>query len=188
MTILDAQKVDTFKKARSFAWSNILFRAFWNFCWAVLASWTPPQLHGWRRTILRLFGARIGKGVRVYGSARIWYPPNLEMADYSTLGPHANCYCMAKITIGQRATVSQQADLCSGTHRIDDEQFQLYAKPITVERYAWVAARAFVGPGVTVAEGAVLGACGVAFKDLAAWTVYAGNPAAKIRDRSRYLE
>lgn len=79
--------------------------------------------------------------------------------------------------------MSQGVHLCAGTHDIDDENFQLYAEPITVAAHAWLAAEAFVGPGVTVGEGAVLGARGVAFTDLLPWTVYVGNPARELRKR-----
>jgi putative colanic acid biosynthesis acetyltransferase WcaF len=143
------------------------------------------MLHSWRRVLLRAFGAKIADTAGIYGSVRIWYPPNLEMADHSYLGPHVTCYCMAKITLDRYALVSQSAHLCAGTHDIDDPNFQLRAEPITLGTSAWVAAEAFVGPGVKIGDGAVLGARGVTFKDLEPWTVYVGNPARRIRERHR---
>jgi putative colanic acid biosynthesis acetyltransferase WcaF len=92
---------------------------------------------------------------------------------------------MAKITVGDYATVSQDACLCAGSHDIDDPNFQLIAKPIAIGDHAWIAAGAFVGPGVTLGNGAVLGARAAAFKDVPEWSVYIGNPAVFLKARSR---
>jgi putative colanic acid biosynthesis acetyltransferase WcaF len=86
--------------------------------------------------------------------------------------------------LGAYAVISQGAYLCAGTHDVDDPNFQLTTRPISIGERAWIAADAFVGPGVRVGEGAVLGARGVAFKDLEPWTIYAGNPALERRKRS----
>ena len=184
--ILDVSKLQGVKGGAYFNLKHRMFRALWNAVWALLASWTPPPLHGWRAFLLRMFGAKIGKGVRIYGSARIWYPPNLEMGDYTVLGWHVNCYCQGKIVLEDFANVAQFVHLVTGAHNIDDPSFQLYTKPILIRRHAWLASCVFVGPGVTIGEGAVVGACGVVFRDLEAWTVYAGNPARKIRLRKPF--
>ena len=138
---------------------------------------------GWRRFLLRLFGAEIASTARIYGSARIWYPPNLSVGSHASIGRGVNVYCMGPISIGPYALVSQGAHLCGGTHDIDHPHFQLHARPITLGARAWIAAEAFVGPGVRVGEGAVLGARGVAMRDLMPWTVYGGNPAVVLRRR-----
>ena len=93
---------------------------------------------------------------------------------------------MDRVVIEDYAIVSQCSFLLAGTHDIDDPNFQLQTKPIHIGRRAWVAACAIVGPGVTIGEGAVLGGGGVAFKDLEPWTVYAGNPARRVRARNRW--
>lgn len=183
MTILKARTSDSTRGAASFSRRNRLYRLAWGFTWTLLASWTPPQLFAWRRLLLVLFGARMARTARVYPSARVWSPANLEMADYACLGPRSTAYSIALIRLGEKALVSQGGQLCAGTHDITDPLFQLQAWPITVEAGAWIAAEAFVGPGVTVGEGAVLGARGCAFKDLAPWTVYAGNPARPLKPR-----
>lgn len=167
----------------SFALRHRLFRALWSVSWVVLAAWTPPPLHGWRRLVLAAFGARIDPTARVHGSARVWYPPNLRMAARAMLGPRTTCYCVAAITLGEGAIVSQGAHLCGGTHAVDDPGFQLLSKPILIGNGAWVAAEAFVGPGVTLGACAVLGARGVAFRDLEAGCIYVGNPARRLRRR-----
>lgn len=182
-TPLDAAAARSQTGGPSFDLRHRLLRAAWTVCWGALASWTPPPLHGWRRMLLRLFGARIAPTAHVYGSARIWYPPNLEMAAHACLGPRVNCYCMAPISLGPYALASQGAHLCAGTHDVDDPNFQLMVKPIRIGASAWIAAEAFVGPGVTVGDGAVLGARGVLFRDLPAGQIAAGNPARILRAR-----
>jgi putative colanic acid biosynthesis acetyltransferase WcaF len=182
---LDARLSRPLEGGPSFPLRHRLFRAAWTTAWTLLARWTPPPLHPWRRLVLRAFGARLAPGARVHASARVWYPPNLAMGPHSVLGPRANCYSMDRVTIGAYATVSQGAQLCGGTHDVDGGHFQLVTRPIAIGDHAWIAADAFVGPGVTVGEGAVLGACGVAFRDLDPWTIHAGNPARKLRARGR---
>lgn len=181
--ILDARTSGSRRGGPSFSLRHRLERAVWNLIWGLLAAWTPPPLHPWRRALLRLFGARVAPTARIYGSARIWYPRYLSLADNAVIGPGVICYSMAPIAIGEGATISQRAHLCAGTHDIDDAHFQLMARPIRIGAKAWIAAEAFVGPGVTVGEGAVLGARGVTVKNLADWSVSAGNPARHIRSR-----
>lgn len=166
-----------FDGAPSFSARHRVLRATWSLAWRLLASWTPPPLHRWRIFLARLFGADVDYSAFLYPSVRIWFPPNLTMRSAATLGPGVTCYCMAPIELGPRAIVSQGAHLCTGTHNIHSPSFQIYAKPIVIGADAWVCAEAFVGPGVCVADGAVLAARGVTFDDLAAWTVYQGNPA-----------
>jgi putative colanic acid biosynthesis acetyltransferase WcaF len=183
MDILDARAHRPTEGGPSFSLGHRIYRFFWSATWLLLAAWTPVPLHGWRRLLLRSFGARIDRTANVYPSARIWSPVNLTLEAYACLGPRVNCYSMAPITLGRYALASQGAHLCAGTHDFEDPYFQLVAKPIVIGERAWVAAEAFVGPGVTLGEGAVLGARGVAGKDLDPWTVYAGNPAVAVKPR-----
>jgi putative colanic acid biosynthesis acetyltransferase WcaF len=180
---LDAERSNPLAGGPSFPLSNRLLRACWMLTWAVLASWTPPPLRAWRRLLLRSFGATMGAGSDVRGTARVWYPPHLHMEERALVGPHVNCYNMAPIRIGKGAIVSQGAHLCAGSHDISSPAFQLVTRPITIGAQAWIAAEAFVGPGVDVGEGVVLGARSVAFRSLEPWGVYAGNPATRIKQR-----
>ena len=180
---LDASRVNPLEGGPSFSLGNRITRAVWNVTWAVFASWTPPQLSFWRRFLLKLFGAKLGKSCDVRGSAKVWYPPHLHLADRALLAERVTCYNMAPISLGPGALVSQGAHLCAGTHDISSAAFQLIARPITIGPKAWIAAEAFIGPGVDVGEGAVLGARGVAFRSLDPWTVYGGNPAKALKQR-----
>jgi putative colanic acid biosynthesis acetyltransferase WcaF len=184
MNILDARKAKPTEGGPSFSLGNRLTRALWHAVWIVFISWTPPQLIGWRRFVLQLFGAKIAPTANIFGSVRIWLPRNLEVGERACLGPRVNCYCMDRIIVEPYATVSQGAHLCTGTHDIDDPNFQLRTKPIWIGYAAWVAAEAFVGPGVRIGERAVLGARGVTFRDLEPDMVYIGNPACSIRRRN----
>lgn len=180
---LDAQAARPWDGGPSFSLGNRLYRAVWTGTWALLASWTPAPFKGWRRFLLKLFGARLERGANIYASARIWSPRNLQMGEFAAVGPRANIYSMAPIVIGSHAIISQGAHLCAGTHDVDDPHFQLRAKPIKIGARAWIAAEAFVGPGVTVGEGTVLGARACAMRSLEPWSVYSGNPAVRLRER-----
>ena len=169
----------------TFTLRNRLRRGAWKLTWLLIARWTPPPLHMWRVFVLRMFGARVAKSAHVYSSVDVWAPWNLEIDSYGSLAPNVNCYNIARVSIGRKAVVSQGAHLCTGTHDYRDPAFPLTARPITVEAMAWVCAGAFVGPGVTIGEGAVLGATATAFSNLEPWTVYVGNPATRHADRPR---
>ena len=141
---------------------------------------SPRLLWGWRRAMLRAFGARVGAGAHIYPSVRITIPWHLDLGAQCAVGDRAILYALGPITIGARATISQGAHLCAGTHDISRPDRPLLKPPVTVSDDAWVAADAFVGPGVTVGAGAIVGARGVVMKNVAPRTVVAGNPARRI--------
>lgn len=167
----------------NFSIRHKLLRALFGIVWLVVAAWTPPQMNAWRRNVLRAFGARIDPTATVRGGARIWYPPTLTMKAYSVLADGVTCYNMAPIVIGENSIVSQRAFLCGGTHDFTRASNPLIVRPITIGANVWIAAEAFVGPGVTVPEGCVIGARAVVAGPLEPWMVYAGNPARAIRQR-----
>lgn len=183
MSPLDAASVRPLEGGPSFSLSNRLMRLVFSLAWLVLARWTPPAMNPWRIFILRLFGARLGPGVMVYASVRIWLPANLDMAAKASLGPGVDCYNMDMVRIGAYSVISQRAVLCAGTHSIRDRNFQLVTRPITIGERVWVAAEAFVGPGVAIGDEAVLGARACAFSSIEPGAVCVGNPARKIKDR-----
>ena len=119
----------------------------------------------------------------INSNVKIWAPWNLEMGENACLGPNVDCYNQGKITIKANATISQKVYLCASTHDFTDERHALVVKPIVVGERAWIAADAFIGPGVVVGDGAVVGARGAVFKNVDSWTVVGGNPAKFIKSR-----
>jgi putative colanic acid biosynthesis acetyltransferase WcaF len=163
---------------------NRIERCLWGLCFALFYRPSPNLTHRYRVFLLRLFGADIHSTAHPYPKCRIWLPRNLTMGAYSCLANNVDCYNVARITLEDFATVSQYSYLCSASHDINDPEFLLVSHPIHIGYRAWVAARAYVGPGVTVHEGAVVGANACAYKDVAAWTVAGGNPARIIGKRT----
>jgi putative colanic acid biosynthesis acetyltransferase WcaF len=168
----------------TFALKFRLMRLSWMIVWLLLARWTPPPMRGWRNLLLTLFGARLHATANVHAKAIIWWPANLSMGQYASMGPGVICYNVAKVTFEDFASVSQRAHLCTGSHNVHSAEFELIKRPIHLGANSWIAAEAFVGPGVAIGDGAVLGARSVAAKALAPWTIYAGNPARIIGHRS----
>lgn len=159
-------------------------RLLWTVTWSLLAKPLPRSIgSGWKRFLLKLFGAQLDSTAVVYSSARIYYPPNLIMEKYSCIASDVDCYNVAPVRIGANATVSQGAFLCTASHDITDPHNRLITAPIIIENQAWIAAAAFVGMGVTIGEGAVIGARAAVFKDVEPWTVVGGNPAKFIKKR-----
>jgi putative colanic acid biosynthesis acetyltransferase WcaF len=170
----------------SFSLQNRIMRAIWGVVWLILFRTSPRPFHVWRRFLLRLFGAKLGKHVNVYPTVKIWAPWALDIGNFVGVADGVTLYNMASITIGDYCVISQGAHLCAGSHDIDSSNFQLITKPILLNSYAWVCAEAFVGPGVNIAEGCVLGARAVVVKSIVEpWTVWAGNPAVMKRLRRR---
>lgn len=144
---------------------------------------SPQFMYGWRRWLLRLFGAKVGKGVLLRPSVKITYPWKLTIGDYSWIGDFSELYTLGPIQIGQNAVVSQHAYLCTGSHDFRVIGFDIFAKPIVVEDEAWVAAGAFVHPGVTIGQGSVVGARAVVTADTEPLGIYVGDPARKVGQR-----
>ncbi|MBV5329444.1 MAG: putative colanic acid biosynthesis acetyltransferase [Chlorobium sp.] len=162
---------------------NKIARAVWHVVWLLFFRPTPRLMHFWRCWLLRLFGAKLGKSLRMYPTARVWAPWNLEMDDHSCLGDYVDCYCVDKIHIGEHSTVSQYGFLCSASRDYTDALMPLVVAPIIIGKRVWVTAGVFVGPGVSIGDGAVVAARSVVVKDVEPWDVVAGNPARVIKKR-----
>jgi putative colanic acid biosynthesis acetyltransferase WcaF len=160
-------------------------RMLWGAVQGTLFKYSLHNANGFRVWLLRLFGASVGRRCTVRRTARVYYPWLLSMGHLSTLGDDSVVYNLATITLGDRVTVSQEAYLCAGTHDYRTLAMPLVTHPIRIGDDAWICARAFVGPGLDVGEGAILGAASVATQHLEPWTIYGGNPARPIKSRPR---
>jgi putative colanic acid biosynthesis acetyltransferase WcaF len=167
-----------------FTLRNRIARGIWGVVYTTLFRASPRSFHGWRRFLLKCFGAKLGKRCRIYAKATIWAPWNLVCDELATIADGAIIYNPSLITLGSHSIVSQQAYLCGATHDFDDPAFPLISAPISLGAYSWVCARATVQMGVSLGEGSVLGLGAIATKNLEPWSIYAGVPAKKIKDRN----
>ena len=176
--------IDQLKYVDTLSKKEKLLRFFWNLVWVFFFRTTPRWcLNGWRIYLLKLFGAKIGRGSRVLPSCFVWAPWKLTMGEFSVLAEDVECYTMDHITIGSKVAVSQRSFLCTGSHDITSLKRPLVTKPIVIQDHAWVCSEAFIGPGVTVFTGAVIAARAAVFKDVKEWMVVGGNPAQEIKKR-----
>jgi putative colanic acid biosynthesis acetyltransferase WcaF len=169
------------KSPRNLYWK--LYRLLWAVFSFLFFRWSPWFLFGWRRYILRLFGARIGRNVVVYPSVKIWAPCNLIIGDNSCLSHNVDCYNQGIIRIGKNSVVSQRSFLCSATHDYSKYSLPLIVKNITIGDFVWICAEAFIGPSVFLQDGCVVGARAVVVKDVNSYCIVAGNPAVFVRKR-----
>lgn len=167
----------------SFSLANRLARVLWGIISLLFFRYSPKPLHAWRAFLLRLFGAKVGRGVHIYPGVKIWAPWNLELAEQCGIANGVILYSQGKISVGKRVVISQGAHLCAGTHDYTRHGFPLITKPIIIEDHVWIAAESFVHPGVKVGEGCVIGARSVVTRDMPAWMVCSGHPCKPIKER-----
>lgn len=144
---------------------------------------SPQPMYGFRRFLLRLFGAAIGRGVKIRPTAIVTYPWNVAIGDHSWIGDRAELYSLTRIEIGAHCVVSQRSYLCTGSHDLTDPTFSLVVKPIRVQDGAWIASDVFVYPGVTLGTMAVAAARSTVLRDIPAEEVHAGTPAVFLKRR-----
>lgn len=177
-------KVDLSQYHNVLSRKHQLIRLLWMLVWGILAYPLPRSMgSGWKRFLLRLFGAKIDETAVVYSSAKIYYPPNLVMEQYACLASDVDCYNVDLVKIGANTTVSQGAYLCTASHDITNPLNPLITAPIVIEDRAWIGAKAYIGMGVTIMQGAVVGATASVYKNVEPWTVVGGNPAKFIKKR-----
>lgn len=177
-------KVDLSKYQNRHSLSGRLVRLVWQVTWFCCARLTPRWcFNRWRCFVLRCFGAKIGKGCRIYGSAEVWQPWNLTLGDNCWVDVGVKLYTVDKIMAGDNCVISSGAFICTAQHDISSPIFELATAPIKIGNSAWITSNAIVLPGIKVGEGAVVAAGSVVVKDVEPWTVVGGNPAKFIKKR-----
>lgn len=162
-------------------------RVVWNITAAFLFHpFITPVFRKWRIALLRLFGAKIEWDANVYASVKIWAPWMLQMGHRACLGPEVICYNQDCVILEDEAVVSQYSYLCTAGHDVNmmnTADKSLITAPIILKSKSWVGARSFIGMGVEIGEGAVVGATASVYKSVEPWSVVGGNPCKIIKMR-----
>jgi putative colanic acid biosynthesis acetyltransferase WcaF len=178
------QRLEEFRVPPGFRGRSAVYTQLWWIVQSTLFGMSPQALFSWRRWLLRLFGAKVGKGVFIRPSARVTYPWKLRIGDHCHIGDEVVLYTLGEIEIGDCVVVSQRSYICTGSHDFRSPTFDLYAKKIVIEAEAWVATDVFVAPGVRIGKGAVIGARSSVFSDVPPGAIYVGTPARYVGDRT----
>ncbi|WP_405607799.1 putative colanic acid biosynthesis acetyltransferase [Polaribacter sp. Asnod1-A03] len=181
---MEESNINNTTTRHKFSLKNKISRVLWMLCSIFFFKPFKPRLFKkWRVFVLRCFGANVSWKAMVNANVKIWAPWNLTMGDYACLGPNVDCYNQGHITIEANTTISQKSYLCASSHDFTSVKNELFLAPIHIANNVWVAAGAFIGPGVTIKEGAIVGAKAAVFKNVEDWTVVGGNPAKLIKKR-----
>jgi len=177
------QQLDKFQLPDNFRGRPVWLVQLWWLIQDTLFRLSPQFMYGWRRFLLRLFGAKIGKGVLLRPTVRVTYPWKVSVGDYSWLGDDVVLYSLGEITIGTHTVISQKAYICTGNHDFTKHTFDIYALPIKIGNQVWIATDVFVAPGTSIGDGAVVGARSTVLHDLPPGKICYGSPAKPVRDR-----
>ena len=162
--------------------SKITVQAWW-IIQDTLFRCSPQALFGWRNALLRLFGAKIGNGVRIRPTARITYPWKLEIGENVWIGDDCVLYNLERISIGSNVALAHRVYLCTGSHDCAKPEFPIVMAQIKIENESWLANEVYVGPGVTVGYASVIGVRSMVLKDTTACMITYGSPASAVRPR-----
>jgi putative colanic acid biosynthesis acetyltransferase WcaF len=179
------EKLRLFKVPKGFRGKSKLYVQLWWLVQAIFIGPSPQVFYGWRRFWLRMFGASIGKKVLVRPSVNITYPWKVSIGDHSWIGDDVVLYSLGEIEIGSNTVISQKSYLCTGSHDYTKETFDIFAKKITVGNGCWLATDVFVAPGITIEDGAVIGARSSVFKNIETNTINIGSPTKNIGNRTK---
>ncbi len=180
---MSVQELERFTMPDHFRGKPGWYAQLWWLVQALLFKTSPQFLYGWRRFLLRSFGAKVGKGVILRPSVHTQFPWKVTIGHHSWIGDEVVLYSLGEIIIGNNVVVSQRSYLCTGSHRYDRPAFDIYAVPIVIEDECWLATEVYVAPGVTIGKGTVVGARSSVFKSLPAGKICMGSPAKVVRER-----
>ncbi len=177
------QNLSLYQTPDNFRGKSKITVQLWWVVYALFFRPSPQVMYGWRRFLLRSFGAQIGKKVIIRPSAQITYPWKVKISDYSWIGDNVVLYSLGEIEIGKNAVISQKSYLCTGSHDYTKLDFPIFAKKIMIEDECWLATDVFVSPGVIIGKGTVVGARSTVIKDLESNSIYVGSPVRFIKKR-----
>lgn len=181
--MINESAIEKSRYKNELSFSNKLGRLVWRLTYYIFfRPFIGNVFKGWRNFVLRLFGAKITGDTKIFASVKIWAPWNLEV-DSACISYNTILYNVDKIYIGKSTVISHNVHICTASHDIHHKSHRLITKPIVIKDKVWVAVDSFIGPGVTVGQGAVVGARAVVFKDVQNWSVVGGNPAKFIKKR-----
>jgi putative colanic acid biosynthesis acetyltransferase WcaF len=177
------QNLKTFKLPVNFRGRNAFVVQLWWLTQAIFFRNSPQFLYGFRRFLLRLFGANIGKKVVIRPTVKITYPWKVSIGDYSWIGDDVVLYSLGNIEIGKNVVISQKSYICAASHDYLQLDFPIFAGVVRIQDECWLATDVFVAPGVTIHKGTVIGARSSVYKDLPSNKVCIGNPVKIVRNR-----
>lgn len=180
------QDLKSFVLPKNFRGRGAIVCQFWWLVQGVFFATSPQFMYGYRVWMLRLFGAKIGKGVIIRPSVKVTYPWKLKIGDYSWIGDDVTLYNLGHICIGSNVVISQKSYLCTGSHDYSVDSFDIFTRDVVVQDEVWIASDVFIHPGVVVGEGCVVAARSTVVSDLRGGYIYSGNPAIKVRDRLNF--
>ena len=177
------QDLSQFRLPPNFRGCSSVKVQFWWMVQATLFHWSPQFAYGFRVWLLRAFGAKVGRGVVIRPTVTVTYPWKVSIGDYAWVGDDVVIYSLGNINIGANTVVSQRSYLCAADHDHTQVDFPIRARQIDIGAQAWLAADVFVAPGVTIGDGAVIGARSSVFKDMPAGMVCFGYPCVPVKKR-----
>lgn len=181
---MKTQDLSLYKNPKNFRGKPKLIVQIWWLVYTLLFKPSPQVFYGWRRFLLRIFGAKIGKSVIIRPSAQITYPWKVKIGNHSWIGDDVVLYSLGDIIIGENSVISQKSYICAATHNYSKSDFPILAKKVTIGNGCWLATDVFVSPGVSIDNGVVVGARSTVVKDLESNLVYVGSPAKIIKRRN----
>lgn len=177
------QDLKNFKVPKTFRGKSKIVVQLWWIIQDTLFAWSPHIFYGWRRFILRLFGAKIGKGVLIRSTVKITYPWNIEIGDNSWIGEDNVLYSLGKITIGNNVALAHKVYINTGGHDYKKKSFDIFSEPVIIEDQCWITNDVYVAPGVTIGKGSIIAARSSVLKNIAEGKICAGTPAKEIKNR-----
>jgi putative colanic acid biosynthesis acetyltransferase WcaF len=180
---MEYQDLSKFKQPQDFRGKNPIIVVLWWTIQNTLFAWSPQPFFGWRNFLLKLFGAQIGKKVNIRPTVRITFPWKIKIGDYCWIGDNSYLYSLGEIEIGNHVAISHRVYLCTGNHVYTKLSFDILAQPIKIEDEVWLPNDVFIGPGVTIGKGCVIGARSTVLNNMPEGMICFGYPAKPIRKR-----